>query len=369
MLNHQSAIIDQLLLCISARYTLNIKADELKNILNDPKYYNILINWYNKFYHDIFDSKNGYPIYDIYRTPYTEYLIDELLNELKVPFIERLASPSICLSHDIDNLSGSIALTIKSLISERKFRSFSKNYEFITSISSLLSLDAKYSKRSIGASTLFIAMPRRSKNILTMLKQMIIDPTYNHNHPLFKNLLALISEFKPTVGIHGSFFSISEHFFNEERIILSNQLSQQIRFSRQHWLNLPLRNSFSYLKQNNILMDSSIGWNGNCGFRGGMARPFQLLLDNQEYIWVMPMILMDGALLDLKLDKIQSLNLAIEMLEIVHNLKGCVSINWHDRAAHEDYGWSGIYEGVLSRLEFLNFQFLNMDEIYNFYAC
>lgn len=229
MLDKKSLMITQLCLCILARYKLNhLPTDQLGLMLQDVGYNTRIRDWYNQFYHDIFSSKNGYPLRNVYRTPYTEHFITELINELKVDTVEKM-QPCICLSHDIDNLSGSLPLTFKSLISERKFRPFTKEYEFISSIRSLLSLDAKYSGRLQGASTLFVAMPQRSKRIFTIIKQIIIDPTYNSHHPLFSELRTIINEFGSSIGIHGSFFSISERFFEEERAALSKAFQRVLR--------------------------------------------------------------------------------------------------------------------------------------------
>jgi hypothetical protein len=368
MIGNFNIAIKQLISCFKARYEIDVEGiTSLEHALQNEPFKSRILEWYQKFYHDVFISRNGYPQFEVSHTPYTENFIQTLVTDLQLPYrIQH--KPVVCLSHDIDNLSGSLPLSIKSLVSEKVFRRFDKDYEFITSIKDLLALDQSYAGRN-GASTIFVAMPYKSSNMWIRLKQFIIDPTYDDTHPLFNELVKLLKQFNCCIGVHGSFFSITEKFLEHEVNKLSHAVGQEILYSRQHWLNLPNQDALNYIKQTGVLMDSSLGWNGNCGFRGGMARPFQLIFEDQSSLWTLPMILMDGPLLhDMKLNRTEILAFTKRMLQAVVNVGGCISINWHDRAAHEDYLWSEVYIEVLKQLKAFKFKFSNIEEIYELYA-
>ena len=117
-------------------------------------------------------------------------------------------------------------------------------------------------------------------------------------------------------------------------------------------------------------MDSTLGWNDGCGFRGGMVRPFPILLENHKIIWELPLVLMDGSLfLNKKLKEKDILKLSLDLLSYVKKFNGMVSINWHERSASKKYStWFSVYKKILKKVKSDGFKFINIDEVYQKYA-
>ncbi len=97
------------------------------------------------------------------------------------------------------------------------------------------------------------------------------------------------------------------------------------------------------------------------GFRGGMARPFQLALPSGDELWEVPMLLMDGPLFaDMALDTEGVVEHSIRLLKEVKRRNGCVAINWHERACSPDYGWGKAYQRILQWAKDEGFRFQSL---------
>jgi hypothetical protein len=306
-------------------------------------------HWYQAFCEDIYQSRAGYPLKSPRHTPDLEDRLLEIAESasLITQATPKPSVPTLCLSHDIDYLRPTLQMTLKRLMSQRRFSAQMFQTDFLASIEALLALDSKVSGAA-PASTLFIARKERAATLKNQLVQWLIDPSYRYDDALGHQFLKLLERYTPEIGIHGSFFSLSEQLFEQERQALESILRRPIRMARQHWLNLPGEDALERLQSGGITVDSTLGWNGQVGFRAGMARPFPLLLKNGETLWEMPMVLMDGPMFDdLKLSPQQVVTMAQGILSEVFARQGCVAINWHDRAAHQEYQWYDAYQEIL----------------------
>lgn len=333
-----------------------------------------IVQWYDTFYRDVFISRNGYPCHETFSYPYTEDFITSFFKEQGISADitpQPLKAPALCLSHDVDHMAPTLRLQLKTWVSQKSFKLLRFFDHYLESLEKLLQIDQTRNpgQQGEGLSTLFLAAPIRSSKITSSIAQFIVDPTYTTRHPLFHQLKNLIKQYQCTVGLHGSFFSIKEDFLGQEKKLLEEALGNEIHFSRQHWLNLPTSGSLATLSKAHFKMDSTLGWNGTYGFRGGMARPFPVILDNEAALWELPLVLMDGPLFcDLKLSTEKIVKVSQSILSEVKDRHGCVSINWHERAAHLDYNWHGAYEEILNYASANGFHFLNIDQVSRHYV-
>jgi hypothetical protein len=323
-----------------------------------------ILGWYKHFYSDLYLSKYGYPITEASNEPYTEYFIEKVLNKEGVLKNCTLKTqvPSLYLTHDIDNLNLSLRLRIKESISQKRII-LNSHISFLHSIETLLQIDEKIAGYK-GASTVFVAYPQYSKNPMRWPLQWIIDPLYKEGHPYFSHLIELLKKYKCTIGLHGSFFSLSDHYIHKEKEGLEKLLDAKIYISRQHWLNLPRNDSFEILLKSGFQIDGTLGWNGFCGFRGGMARPFPIILEDERTICAIPLTIMDGPLINaIKIDKNKALDQAKKLIRNVFERQGSVAVNWHDRAAHPLYKWDEVYMELLEFAKNMGFNFRPMSNI------
>lgn len=299
------------------------------------------------FYRDLYSSRFGYAVHPVSRTPYQEErLISYFNSDVELRNCERRpARFTLCLSHDVDHLQSTWRLMLKRLVGRASRAFISPGTSFLSSLEKLLAIDAAVSGRR-GTATVFIANPIRATNLIVRSKQWLLDPTYDVHHPLFSELVALLKDYQCTVGLHGSFFSLTDDLLKAEKASLDERLPEPVTVSRQHWLNLPVRDSFQQLAAAGFVTDTTIGWNGDVGYRCGMARPFPILLADGRTLLEVPMPLMDGSIFDaLKLTNDEAFRVGAAMIDDAATRCGTIALNWHERAVF--YGWENVYQRLL----------------------
>jgi len=320
--------------------------------------------WHRDFQKDLHESTRGYPGKAGARpSPELEDRLVRIFDRagLKTRKRENFA-PTLCLSHDIDYLAPTFQMRAKRLVGYRKWLRWEPGQHYLESVRAMLECERQITGQR-GISTVFVASPERSSHWKSRCTQWVIDPSYRVDSPLFESLLKLLREYECEIGVHGSFFSLKEGLLTEEKRRLEKRLSTKITVGRQHWLELPDEKAFDQIAASGLQADSSLGWNGTAGFRSGMARPFPLCLENGAQLWEMPLVLMDGPLFDdLKMSTDAVVAKAQELLEQVFERQGCVSINWHDRAADADYGWFEAYEKILQWAKARGFAFSRISD-------
>ncbi|MGE0201796.1 MAG: hypothetical protein AB7P76_12635 [Candidatus Melainabacteria bacterium] len=324
-----------------------------------------LTRWAERFAGDVFESRNGYPVHPIAELPYTETTIHRWLSAEGERLGARLKPqrPGLCLTHDIDYLQPTWPMKLKRLVAQRRWERDEHPDAFLDSLETLLQTDRDVAGEP-GRSTLFIPLPERSAKPLRHLQQWLIDPSYDEGHPLFARLVDLVRRYGCEVGLHGSFYSLSDGLLPKERRRLSAAFHRPVNVVRQHWLNLPGGQvALEKIAETGFTVDSTLGWNGGVGFRGGMARPFTLLLPSGARIREMPLLLMDGPLFDdLALATDAVVVRGCELLEVVRQAGGCVAINWHERVATPGYAWHHAYREILDWAKAQSFDFPTISE-------
>ncbi len=301
-------------------------------------------DWNKEFLSRITFVRFGYSKYKVgrFRTPDLENRLDEIATQLKMEgkFERVRKAPELILSHDIDYLQPTLQMNIKRLIRYGKF-DFSENY--LPSIEKLLSFDRQVLPEGEG-SQLFVCFPHRSKKFSLRFRQWLLDPSYLTSEFL-DGFRELVRNYNSHIGVHGSFFSLSEKSLPKEKEMIETYFDRKISSLRMHWLNLSEIAELEYIRQCGFKADSTLGWNGDVGFRLGLTYPLQIVDGLKE----VPMVLMDGPLFDdLKLDENQVFELSKEILHQVKVRNGCVAIDWHDRAATGGFPWFGAYQKIVS---------------------
>ncbi len=319
--------------------------------------------WTEDFSRDIYGARRGYSLFQTRESPDLEDRLVEILKQCSIFSNSKIKNqkPGLCLTHDIDYLKPTWQLALKRAVGYRKKTRMGSSY--LKSFARLLELDQ--SVQSIGrpVATVFFALPVKSKKLRNRLFQKVLDPSYLPHTDLFFEFVKLAKSFSCQLGVHGSFFSIQENLLGSEINEISKSTRSPIVVGRQHWLNLSGDTPFEVIKNSGLCVDSSLGWNGRSGFRGGMARPFCIDLKDNQKIWEVPLVLMDGPLFDdMKLNSRQVFERAQLQLQQVFDRRGTVAINWHDRAAHTDYGWDEAYARILEWAAKIGFEFRSLTE-------
>ena len=302
-----------------------------------------MIQLYKNWCDDLVESRYGYPKKAVKTTPY----IEEFFLKLGGDCAFQKRPPAVFLTHDVDYLYPTFVMWLKNALGRKRFSfaCFGENY--LASLEEYLKIDKDY----IGglSSHLFVAAPIRPMCWYQFYAHYLIDPSYKISSKYGRKLHELIQEYKASVGIHGSFFSLSHSgSFEKEKDILENWAENLILFNRQHWLNISNLDELKRLYRAGIRFDSSLGWNGVLGVRGGFLRPYPIYLGEDEVLWEIPMLLMDGVLFDeLRLSEKDVIDKAIDSLIKVRDVGGCVALNWHERTRVSSYGWGQAYDKIL----------------------
>lgn len=327
-------------------------------------------HWYQKLIAQMNLSRLGYPLHaEVFSEPVIETEFCAITGRLGLEANFTDQKPTVCLSHDVDYFKPTPQLVFKEVLGRRTWRKYFSAQKFLDSYAALLELDDRFLKTS--GPTTFFASPIRSRNPGRRLKQWLIDPSYSWSSPEAAGFIRLVKHHKVDVGIHGSIFSLSEDTFEKEVQNLSSVFDTPVKVARQHWLHLP-DGIASMAKMNafGIRTDSTLGWNGHSAFRGGIARPYPIVLNEQgDFILEVPLLIMDGVFFDeLKLTEAEAFQRIIALLAKVKSVNGTVALNWHDRAAHIGYGWIRTYQRVLEWCASEGFQFTNISEATGLYG-
>lgn len=320
--------------------------------------------WLRRWQLELKGGRFGYPRGSVSSSPELEaeaVAIAEAAG-LGQAYRRRVTVPTICLTHDVDYLLPTRQMKIKRAIASRALRWQRGPSTFLPSLRGLLHFDKQVGKGP--CSTVFVASVGAVHDVKSRVTQWLLDPVYRLEDSLFAEMLELLGSFHCEVGLHGSFLSLSRNLLATERLALARRVGKDVRVGRQHWLNLPGEAPFQQIAEAGIRIDSTSGWNGTVGFRGGMARPFPLLLSGgRGVLWEVPLVLMDGPLFDdLGLNSDAVVERGKKILVEVLRRSGTVSIGWHERAADPRYRWFDAYRRLVEWAEEQGFYFRAMSE-------
>lgn len=185
---------------------------------------------------------------------------------------------------------------------------------------------------------------------------LLIDPSYRlADEPKLTAKLRELLDSGFEVGLHGSYPSALDAACLElEKQNLEKHLGCKVEKVRQHWLRYD-ENTTPYAHERLGLDDSTLGWNDLPGFRSGCAsryRPYDHLKQRPMEIFETPMVVMDSQFFDYASGR--EAEVKQQVMALLDSLLGLdsvhVSINWHQRTCHTDYGWQRVYEEILGRV-------------------
>jgi hypothetical protein len=184
-------------------------------------------------------------------------------------------------------------------------------------------------------------------------KKAFLDPGYDAaRNTRLKGKIRELAEKGWEAGLHGSFDSYnSPEIFSREKERLEAIAGSPVLSTRQHWLNLSLKDTWRIQAEAGIKADTTLGSNHFIGFRGGLATPFYPYDHDNEarhQVLEVPMVLMDGTLFDhCRMDDGEARARSFEILEEVRKFNGCAAVNWHQRTPSSDYNWYWLYQEIL----------------------
>ena len=157
------------------------------------------------------------------------------------------------------------------------------------------------------------------------------------------------------VGIHGT----SKTYKNSRLLLAQLKLvSQLVGFSptsgRQHHLYFDKNLTPTVHLDAGLSIDSTIGSNIDCEYRVGTGLPFFYDSVSNSRLLQLPLVIQDIALARLKNnDEDLMVDYAVEMIEEVRDLGGCITILWHNNYSRDSFQFR-VYERILDCVSRLN---------------
>lgn len=161
-----------------------------------------------------------------------------------------------------------------------------------------------------------------------------------------KNVLKIIHERGHTVGLHpnfGTYKSVEQ--MNKEKLFLEQLTGIAITDSRQHYLQLNVKDFWEIFEVTGMQTDSSLYFSKHPGFRNGMCLPFPIFSLSQmktTNIVEVPLTFMDASILLSGMSKEKAQDLIEKLMITAHRYAGCFVVLWHNNFNSPE--WNGIGE-------------------------
>lgn len=186
-------------------------------------------------------------------------------------------------------------------------------------------------------------------------RRSLLDPAYDPREPRLAGEIRSLIAGGWTIGLHLAFDSWrSADRMAVERAALEAVAGVPVVCCRQHWLRFSWRETWKAQADAGLTLDSSLGFNDRPGFRNGCAlrfRPWDPERGGPLAIEALPLLFMDSHFYSYELHDDGSRAAAMaRWLEEVRVVGGEVSLLWHQRVLHPDYGWGAGYEDLVARV-------------------
>ena len=265
---------------------------------------------------------------------------------------------ALCMTHDVDRVcktyqyfthfikhlknsdySGAMN-QIKSVLEKLRGNEPYWNFEDIINI-----------ENKLNAKSTFFFLNEKGRPSLTSLRTwMLFTGRYKISNPEIVKTIKQLYKHGWEIGVHGSYESYKDKIrLGNEKKELEEITGEQIHGIRQHHLNLEIPQTWRLQEELGFKFDSTLGFKDDIGFRGGTCFPFHLF-DSESgktlKLLEIPLIIMDSALLS----KENVWEECSEIIDLVANLGGVLTLLWHQRVFNETEfpEWSKIYGRLIA---------------------
>ncbi len=260
----------------------------------------------------------------------------------------KTGNPELILTHDVDTLTyasyrtvlGDLIKRRNPLLAVKSFKYAISNdpfdtYDFLMTISERLGVKSHF---------YFMATDSGLK----------YDTSWYVKRRKFKSLVKSIKERGHIIGFHPGYYTYNKpDRWHYEKMILEDAIQQEVKEGRQHFLRMDIPKTFSIWENNNMEIDSSLGYSGREGFRCGTGDTFPIfdfLERKQLNLKERPLIIMDGML---KSNQDHSVDKAKETIHyytsLIKKYKTGITILFHNSSFFGEWeGYDSVYRELLN---------------------
>jgi len=161
-----------------------------------------------------------------------------------------------------------------------------------------------------------------------------LDSQYDPRHPKIKRTMRWLRDQNVEQGFHPGYLTFGDvGVLREELEILRESLGDGPIGGRQHFLRWTPE-TWAHWERCGLVYDSTLGYADQVGFRAGTCHPYRpwlLLEDRESKLLEIPLIVMDGTLVDyMKLTPAQGVQAASELIDRCRLVGGVFALLWHN---------------------------------------
>lgn len=230
-------------------------------------------------------------------------------------------------------------------------------------------------EREVGARSTFFVLPPPSG------PAHVSDPEYRPSDTIVydgerrsvASVLRELSDEGWEIGLHPTWYTFDDpDALLEEKRALEDAIGVEIKSVRHHWLHYDPETTPGVHEEVGFSFDSTLGFNGNVGFRRGTSYPW-FIHDQQKAeqtsVLELPLIVQDGALFKgkgLGVDKDVAFEYVKLLAERVRAVGGVLTLLWHPASYVHDEWWA-LYKQIVSYLDEQNAWFGSVQDIGNYW--
>lgn len=269
----------------------------------------------------------------LYHTPIVDVMVVAFFNALGIEVEDR---PTLyAMTHDIDvlakfkNTSRKLRSTLRSSL-DHGLQGLTKASKYIAKVNSgeikdpYDTFDYLFTPQAFDRKFCFVMAGGETKH----------DNYYDIQSEEARAMIQLAKARGYEIGLHPSYNAgYKANLFTSEKAALENQVSNNIQYSRQHFLRYDFPRTSDIIENNEIQMESTLGYQRLIGYRCGTGFPYSLYHFEKRKPYThkeLPMVIMDGGLLD---EADQDLNKAKKMLHdflFKNQYNTYVTFNFHN---------------------------------------
>jgi hypothetical protein len=179
---------------------------------------------------------------------------------------------------------------------------------------------------------------------------------YDIDSPWISNVIHKLQERGFEIGLHPSYFTYDDPTrLALEKSRLDSVLGYSCYGGRQHFLRFKVPDTWRHWEQVGLKYDSTMTYADHEGFRCGTChayKPFDLEADREIDLWEIPLIVMDGTLLQYRnLEPSQGEEIIYNLAHRCKDVEGTFTLLWHNTSLQGEWApWGDMYERVVKKL-------------------
>ncbi len=286
---------------------------------------------------------------------------------------------AVCLTHDVDVLSGWFLYSLVRFAQLLKKGSFAEALRLLSQaapkafqpkypLKLLRAMVQQEEKRNFRSVYFFLSGKPTWRRILKS------DITYDHRSKPIATAIRELSSRGFEIGLHGSYDSFKDApRLAEEKQRLEESAGHPILGIRQHFLRFAVPDSWLAQKEAGFAYDTTVGFAEQAGFRAGFSFPFfpyDLKRDEIIPLLELPLVVMDRTYS--KYQSASNAEVAEGVKRILGVLKesgGLLTLLWHTHMADEFgfFGYPELYDKILEHIQKEGFYVGSGEDIYRWW--